>query len=46
MLRGGVAATFYGGHDAPGAKGALNATETIGEELPSAWGEASIGSEL
>ena len=46
MLGVGEAATFYGGHDAPGAKGALNATKTVREELPSTWGEASVGSEL
>lgn len=45
MLWGG-AATFYGGHDAPGAKEALSATKTVGEEPPRAWGEASVGSEL
>lgn len=38
----GKAATFHGGHDAPGAKGALNATKTAGQELPSAWGEVSM----
>ena len=38
----GEAATFHGGHDAPGAKGALNATETAGQEPPSAWGEVGM----
>ena len=33
-------ATFYGGHDAPGANGTLNATETVAEGPPRAWGES------
>lgn len=39
----GGAATFYGGHDAPRSQGSPKCNRDSGEELPRAWGEASVG---